>query len=150
MLTPNESEAELLTGVTLDGTASVARVATELLSRGVQNAIITLGSRGAYVAGKDASRMIAGYNVKALDTTAAGDFFNGALAVALAEGKTLVEAARFANAAAAISVTLSGRADLGPDPQRNRAHAGHGQSRATGVLHRFRRPTERTAFAPSP
>jgi ribokinase len=114
VLTPNESEAEWLTGVRLQGRASVAKAAAQLRSRGVQNVIITLGSRGAYVAAKDASHTIAGYKVKALDTTAAGDFFNGALAVALAEGKSLVEAARFANAAAAISVTRMGAQTSAP------------------------------------
>ena len=114
VLTPNQSEAELLTGVTLRGWAAAAKAAAELLSRGVQNVIITLGSRGVYVAGKETRQMIPGYKVKAIDTTAAGDVFNGALSVALAAGKPLVEAARFANAAAAISVTRMGAQTSAP------------------------------------
>jgi ribokinase len=114
VLTPNQSEAELLTGVTLKGGASAARAARELLSRGVQNVIITLGSRGACVAGKETCRMIPGYKVRAVDSTAAGDVFNGALAVALAAGKPLLEAACFANAAAAISVTRMGAQTSAP------------------------------------
>jgi ribokinase len=114
VLTPNESEAELLTGVKLADQAAVARAAAKLLAQGAQNVVITLGSRGAYVAGKDASQMIPGYKVNAIDTTAAGDVFSGTLAAALAEGKPLVEAARFANAAAAISVTRRGAQPSAP------------------------------------
>lgn len=66
------------------------------------------------MAGKEGRQMIPGYKVKAIDTTAAGDVFNGALAVALAAGKPLVEAARFANAAAAISVTRMGAQTSAP------------------------------------
>jgi ribokinase len=108
LLTPNESEAELLTGFPVTNDAAVAKAADKLLARGVQNVILTLGARGAYVAGKQAHGFVAGYKVKPVDTTAAGDVFNGTLAVALAEGKPLLEAARFANAAAAISVTRLG------------------------------------------
>jgi ribokinase len=114
LLTPNESEAELLTGFAVNNDAAVAKAADKLLARGVQNVIITLGARGAYVAGKQARGLVAGYKVKPVDTTAAGDVFNGTLAVALAEGKSLLEAARFANAAAAISVTRLGAQTSAP------------------------------------
>ncbi len=114
VLTPNESETELLTGVTLTDEAAMARAAAELLSRGVQNVVITLGARGVCVAGKDGCQVIPGYKVDAIDTTAAGDVFNGALAAALTEGKSLFEAARFANAAAAVSVTRMGAQTSAP------------------------------------
>jgi ribokinase len=108
ILTPNETEAELLTGVAVSNEATAAKAAGKLLARGVQNVVITMGSRGAFVAQKDLRQLIPGFKVKAVDTTGAGDVFNGALVVALAEGRSLLEAARFASAAAAISVTRFG------------------------------------------
>jgi ribokinase len=78
------------------------------IRKGVKNVIITLGSRGAYVFQHNRGAIIPGYPVKAVDTTAAGDTFNGALAVALSEGKTLEQATLFANKASAISVTRTG------------------------------------------
>ena len=114
LLTPNESEAERLTGVAVKNEASAAKAAQKLLARGVQNVIITLGSRGAFVAGKDLRQLIPGFTVSAVDATGAGDVFNGALVVALAEGRSLLEAARFASAAAAISVTRLGAQPSAP------------------------------------
>jgi ribokinase len=114
LLTPNESEAELLTGVAVTSIAAVAKAAGKLLARGVQNVIITMGSRGAFVAGKDLRQMIPGFKVSAVDATGAGDVFNGALVVVLAEGHSLLEAARFACAAAAISVTRFGAQSSAP------------------------------------
>ena len=114
LLTPNESEAELLTGVAVKNDAGVAKAADKLLARGVQNVIITLGARGAFVAGKEGRAFVSGFKVKPVDTTGAGDMFNGTLAVALAEGKSLLEAARFASAAAAISVTRLGAQTSAP------------------------------------
>jgi ribokinase len=114
VLTPNATEAELLTGIAVAGRAGAARAAAALLALGVRNVIITLGARGAYVADRDGQGLVRGYKTRALDTTGAGDVFNGALAVALAEGKPLVEAARFANAAAAISVTRMGAQAAAP------------------------------------
>lgn len=109
LLTPNEVEAQLLTGVTVNSAATVAKAANKLDSRGVQNAIITMGARGVFVAEAGGERrLIAGHKVKAVDSTGAGDVFNGALAVAIGEGRPLMEAAVFANAAAAISVTRPG------------------------------------------
>jgi len=108
ILTPNETEAELLTGIAVTDTASAAVAAAKLRARGVQTVIITLGSLGAFVATEDGGQLVPGFKVKAVDTTAAGDTFNGALAVALGEGKPLKQAVRFANAAAAISVTRLG------------------------------------------
>jgi ribokinase len=76
--------------------------------------IITLGSRGSYVATAKAKELVPGFKVKPVDTTAAGDTFNGALAVALAEGKSMYDAVRFANAAGAISVTRLGAQPSAP------------------------------------
>jgi ribokinase len=114
LLTPNESEAELLTGVAVTNEATAARAADKLRRRGVQNVVITMGARGAFVAGKDVRQMIPGFKVKAVDTTGAGDVFNGALVVALAEGLPLLGAAQFASAAAAISVTRFGAQPSAP------------------------------------
>ncbi|MCE0497736.1 MAG: ribokinase [Methylacidiphilales bacterium] len=114
ILTPNETEAELLTGIKVTDTATAEKAADKLIARGVRTVIITLGSRGAFVATADSRRLIAGFKVDAIDTTAAGDTFNGALAVALAEGQSLDHAVRFANAAAAISVTRIGAQPSAP------------------------------------
>jgi ribokinase len=108
LLTPNENEAELLTGIVVKDKSTAANAAEKLRTMGVENVIVTLGARGAYVAVKYFDGMVPGYPVKAIDSTAAGDIFNGSLAVALAEGKSLIEAARFATAAAAVSVTRLG------------------------------------------
>ena len=114
ILTPNENEAEILTGVRVANQSSAGRAADRLLARGVQTVIITLGAQGALVAKADSKRFVPGIRVKAVDCTAAGDVFNGALAVAMSEGRSLLEAARFANAAAAISVTLPGAQPSAP------------------------------------
>lgn len=114
LLTPNESEAQLLTGMPANNEAAAARAADALLARGVQNVIITLGARGAFVAGKQVRGLVPGFKVKPVDTTGAGDVFNGTLAVALSEGKSLMDAARFASAAAAISVTRLGAQTSAP------------------------------------
>jgi ribokinase len=114
ILTPNETEAELLTGIAVKDDASAAAAAAKLRTRGVQTVIITLGARGAYVATESGEQLVPGFKVKAVDTTAAGDIFNGALAVAMAEGKPLKLAVRFANAAAAISVTRLGAQPSAP------------------------------------
>jgi ribokinase len=114
LLTPNESEAELLTGIAVDNLDSAAKAAAALLARGAQNVIITMGARGALVAGVDLGQLIPAFKVKPVDTTAAGDIFNGALALGLAEGRSLLEAARFASAAAAISVTRMGAQTSAP------------------------------------
>ena len=115
ILTPNETEAELLTGIKVTNAATAAKAADRLLARGVGTVILTLGSRGAFVADAGGKQLVPGFKVKALDTTAAGDTFNGALAVALAEGKALLDAVRFANAAAAISVTRLGAQPSAPN-----------------------------------
>lgn len=108
LITPNETEAELLTGIAVTDSASATLASQALLNRGVGAVIITLGKGGAFIATNEYTRLVPGYEVKAIDTTAAGDVFNGALAVALANGQPLLKASKFANAAAALSVTKRG------------------------------------------
>jgi ribokinase len=108
VLTPNETEAELLTGIAVRRLSDAKKAADKLLSKGVGTVIITLGARGAWIAAPDCRQLVSAPRVKAVDTTAAGDIFNGALAVALAEGRPLVAAVHFASTAAAISVTRMG------------------------------------------
>jgi ribokinase len=118
-LTPNETEAEILTGITLIKKSDLAKAADALLAKGIKAVLITLGSKGVYVATREKKEVMPAFKVIPVDSTAAGDAFNGALAVALAEGRPLLEAARFANAAAALATTkmgaqpsLAGRDDI--------------------------------------
>jgi ribokinase len=114
-LTPNEVEAAQLTGLTLATAADAAKVAPALLARGPRVVIITLGEHGAYVCTLTSGLHVPAFAVSAVDTTAAGDAFNGALAVALAEGRPLEVAVRFANAAAALTCTRPGAQNALPD-----------------------------------
>jgi ribokinase len=115
VLTPNETEAELLTGIEVaDDAAALAAAAERLHALGVQTVVLTLGSRGAFVFGGHQRELLPAFDVTPVDTTAAGDVFNGALAVALAEGKALSDAVRFANAAAALAVTTLGAQPSAP------------------------------------
>ena len=109
LITPNRTECQLLTARSISDEKSAESAASALLAMGAQNAIVTLGSRGALVA-EDGGKyeLIPAQHVVAVDTTAAGDVFNGALCVALSEGRTLIEAATFATKASAISVTRMG------------------------------------------
>ena len=107
-LTPNEAELSHLTGLPVKTDEQITVAAKTLLSSGVRTVVATLGARGALIAGKDGCTFVPAYPVKAVDTVAAGDSFNGALAVALIEGKTIFEAVRFANAMAALTVQKHG------------------------------------------
>ena len=108
LITPNETEAEIITGIRIHNAETEAEAARSIRAMGVQNVIITLGSRGAYICNDRFDEAVPAQKVRAVDTTAAGDVFNGALVVALSEGKSLEEAVRFASRASAISVTRMG------------------------------------------
>jgi len=110
IITPNETEAEVLTGIAVKGEDDAALAADQLHRRGVGTVIITLGSRGAFLSDKKSGirSLVQGFRVEAVDTTAAGDVFNGQLAVSLAEGLSLEDAVRTAHAAAALSVQKLG------------------------------------------
>lgn len=108
MIIPNETEAEILTGIKVTDAASAEKAARKLYSKGVKNVVITMGGNGSFIFTPSYSKMISVVPVKAIDTTAAGDVFCGALAVALSEGKNTEEAVIFANKAAGISVTRMG------------------------------------------
>ncbi len=120
ILTPNETEAELLTGIPVTDDATAEAAADRLRARGVKTVIITLGPRGAFVASEEFRGLVPGFEVQAVDSTAAGDVFNGALAVALAKEQPLAEAVRFASAAAAISVTRLARSPRPPSVKKSR------------------------------
>jgi ribokinase len=108
IITPNETEAEKLTGIRVENDDDAARAAGALHDKGIGTVIITLGSRGVWVSANGEGRRVPGFKVKAIDTIAAGDTFNGALVTALLEGRAMDEAIRFAHAAAAIAVTRKG------------------------------------------
>lgn len=108
LITPNETEAEILTGIHVTDTSTAEQAAKKLHELGVVNVVITLGSKGAYLYTNGQGQLIPVPHVTAVDSTAAGDCFNGALAVALAEGQPLPEAIAFACKAASISVTRMG------------------------------------------
>ena len=114
ILTPNETETEILTGMSAKNETDAIKAASMIHKKGVEVVIITIGSKGALLASRDETKIIGGHKVEAIDTTAAGDVFNGALAVAIAENKSLDEAIRFANAAAAVSVTRMGAQPSAP------------------------------------
>jgi ribokinase len=108
LLTPNETECAALVGFPVRDLALTEHAAGILLQRGVKQVVIKMGANGAYLHDGATGEMLPGFPVKAVDTTAAGDAFNGALAVALGSGQTLRPAVRFANAAGALSATKCG------------------------------------------
>ena len=113
LITPNETEASLLTGITVEDELTAAKAADIFLSKGVQNVIITLGKQGVYFKNKEQEIKVNAPEVKAMDTTAAGDTFSGALTVAITEKMDLIttgweKAIQFAVKAASISVTRMG------------------------------------------
>lgn len=105
---PNETEAERLTGIPVRDEASARQAAARLIESGVRCAVITMGAKGALWVDAARSGFVHGVSVKAVDSTAAGDAFSGALACALARGTALDEAVRYAGVVAAISVTRLG------------------------------------------
>lgn len=107
-LTPNESELELLTGKTIESIEDAINASKDLLKCGVQHIIVTLGDKGALIVNKELVKVIPGLKVKVVDTVAAGDAFNGALANMLSKGMTLEEAVEYANIAGALTVTKHG------------------------------------------
>jgi ribokinase len=114
ILTPNEIEAGMLTGLAVTDEPSAKTAAQVLRGRGVATVVITLGDRGALLCSGDQTVTIPSFVVKAIDATAAGDVFNGALAVRLSEDKSIEDAVRFASAAAALSVTRLGAQPSAP------------------------------------
>ncbi|MDF2155396.1 ribokinase [Vibrio sp. CAU 1672] len=108
VITPNETEAEVLTGVTVTDNDSAQEAANVLHSKGIDVVLITLGAKGVWLSQSGRGQLISGFRVDATDTTAAGDTFNGALVTGLLEDLPLESAIKFAHAAAAISVTRFG------------------------------------------
>lgn len=107
-LTPNETELELLSGYSIHTLEETEQAAKSLLEKGVKHVITTLGSKGALLVNTQRTTHFPGYPAHVVDTTAAGDSFNGAIAVYLSEGKTIDEAIQFANRVASITVTRPG------------------------------------------
>jgi ribokinase len=111
VLTPNATEARLLAGhPPQDGWEAAWRTLGDLHHRGLSRAVVTLGAQGCLIVDPrtDSPLLVKAFDVRAVDTVGAGDAFNGALAAAVARGRSLVEAARWANAAAALAVTRPG------------------------------------------
>ena len=115
IIAPNQSEAEVLTGVAVEGVESAYEAASILRDRGTRVALIKLGEQGVVYSADQGVGHVPAFEVDAIDTVAAGDGFAGALAVALAEGQPLEHALRFASAAGALVVTKRGAQDAMPD-----------------------------------
>lgn len=107
-LTPNELELSILSGLPTTNLEEMKKAAQSLVDIGVKNVVATIGKLGALIANKDGVYVVSGYKVDAIDTVAAGDSFNGALAVAIVEEKSLIDGVKFANAMGALTVTKSG------------------------------------------
>jgi ribokinase len=108
IITPNETEAEILTGISVTNEDTAKEAAKKLKETGVSNVIITLGAAGAYLLSDTKSMLIPSKKVDSVDTTAAGDAFNGALAYAVAKGEEMEAAVHFANMAGAFAATKLG------------------------------------------
>ncbi len=113
-VTPNETEAQVLTGVEVKTKEDAEKAAKVFLEKGVKNVVITMGSLGAFATDGEKSELVPRLTVNAIDTTGAGDAFNGGFVTALSEGKDLFEALRFGNATGALSVTKLGTAPAMP------------------------------------
>lgn len=114
ILTPNETEAEILSGVKIENMDDARRAARVLKAKGIKHVIITMGGNGALVYTDSGEYIVEPIKIKVVDTTGAGDAFNGGLATALAEGQDIAQAVAFANATGALSVTKVGTAPAMP------------------------------------
>ena len=108
LLTPNETELEILSGVKIESEDDIKKAANVLIEKGVKELIVTLGSKGSLYINKDNTKLKKSYKVEAIDTTAAGDSYTGALAVAFAQDKDIDEAMDFASKVGALAVTKEG------------------------------------------
>ena len=114
LITPNETETQMITGILPDSSDSLREATSFFQSKGIKNVIITLGKKGVFLMTEKYSQLIPALEVKPVDTTAAGDVFNGAILTALSDGKDWIEACQFACKAAAISVTRMGAQSSAP------------------------------------
>lgn len=114
LITPNETETKILTGIEVTDDASLENAGSAFLEKGVQNVIVTMGSKGSFFMNATENFIVPAPKVKAVDTTAAGDVFNGVLTVCLAQGKGWKESMAFASKAAALAVTKMGAQDTAP------------------------------------
>ncbi len=112
LITPNRRELELISGVRLESMEDLERTAKELINLGVKNVVVTLGKDGALVVNEMKTKHVPSFKTEVVDTTGAGDAFNGGLAVALAEGKDLISAVYFANAVAGLKVKKLGASSM--------------------------------------
>lgn len=107
-ITPNETEAEKLSGIKIESAEDIVSASNYFHNKGLKNVIITLGDKGAYVSTEDEKRWLTPIKVNVVDTTGAGDAFNGGLVVALAQGKDILQACEYAMVVAGLSVTKIG------------------------------------------
>jgi ribokinase len=114
IVTPNEIEAGILTDMKVETEEDAQKAAKVLLNKGVKSVVITMGKNGVFVMTPDRKEFVPSMKVKAVDTTGAGDAFNGGFVTALSEGKDIFEAARFGNIVGALSVTKVGTAPAMP------------------------------------
>lgn len=114
LIVPNETEAEIISGINITDIASAIAAARKINEMGAQNVIITLGNKGAILCNETTEELVPAIHVKAVDTTAAGDCFCGALAQAIAENRKLIDAVKFATKSAAISVMRRGAQSSAP------------------------------------
>lgn len=121
LVTPNEVEAKILTGIPCDSLEGCRQAAEEFFKKGVKSVVITLGKRGVYYNDGRAQEVIKNYDVPVIDTTGAGDAFNGGLLAGLSQGMELLEAARYANIVSNLAVTKLGTAPAMPSGEEIRA-----------------------------
>ncbi len=128
ILTPNETEARILTGEDTDTDSGIQRAGRCLIARGVQRVVIKAGKRGAFLVEPDGFVHVPGFTVDVTDTVAAGDSFNAGLAAALGDGANLRDAVRFANATGALSTTREGAQSAMPNAGEVRALLARGEA----------------------